>query len=119
MPLSLTRLRLVLFALCLCAGLPLAPLHAQTPAVASSAPAPAAKRQRLALVVGIGNLGARSVLESARRDSEAVAAALRWGGFDVLLRLDPSAADLRASIKEFRDRLRADGIGLVYFPVRR
>ena len=111
--------------------MPLAPLHAQTPAAAANAPAPApaaapvlapapapapaVKRQRLALVVGIGNLGARPVLESARRDSEAVAAALRWGGFDVLLRLDPNAADLRASIKEFRDRLRADGIGLIYF----
>ena len=117
MPLSSTRLRLALSALslCLCVGLPLAPLQAQTPAPAAPAPAPAVKRQRLALVVGIGSLGARSVLESARRDSEAVAAALRWGGFEVLLRLDPNGADLRAGIKEFRDRLHADAIGLIYF----
>ena len=99
MPLSSTRLRLALSALslCLCVGLPLAPLQAQTPAPAApAAPAPAVKRQRLALVVGIGSLGARSVLESARRDSEAVAAALRWGGFEVLLRLDPNGADQHA-----------------------
>ncbi len=121
MPLSSSRLRLTLFALCLCVGAPLAPLHAQTPApvapppASASPPAPVIKRQRVALVIGVGSLGARPVLESARRDTEAVAAALRWGGFDVLLRLDPTGADLRASVKEFRERLRADGIGLIYF----
>ena len=119
MHLSSSRLRLTLFALCLCVGAPLAPLHAQTPApvapAPASPPAPVIKRQRVALVIGVGSLGARPVLESARRDTEAVAAALRWGGFDVLLRLDPTGADLRASVKEFRERLRADGIGLIYF----
>ena len=118
MPLSSTRLRLAWLALCLCLGALGVPLHAQTtaPAPVLVDPAtPALKRQRLALVLGVGNIGARTVLESARRDSEAVAAALRWGGFEVLLRLDPSAADLRASLKDFRDRLRADGIGLIYF----
>ena len=125
MPLSSTPLRLALpalIALCLCLSLGtlLAPLHAQTQTqtqgqTAADAPAPSLKRQRLALVLGIGRIGARPVLESARRDSEAVAAALRWGGFDVLLRLDPSADDLRASLKDFRDRLHADGIGLIYF----
>ena len=114
MPLSLTPLRWTRLALCLCVGMLLTPLHAQTAAPADAAAA-AQKRQRLALVVGIGTIGARPVLESARRDSEAVATALRWGGFEVLLRLDPSAADLRAGIKDFRDRLRADGIGLIYF----
>ena len=137
MPLSSTPLRLALsalIALCLCLflGTLLAPLHAQTQSqsqtqtqthtqpqaqtqAAADAPAPGLKRQRLALVLGIGRIGARPVLESARPDSEAVAAALRWGGFDVLLLLDPSAADLRASLKDFRDRLHADGIGLIYF----
>jgi len=112
-------LRLFLLALCLCLGALGAPLHAQTPVLADAATLPA-KRQRLALVIGVGTTGvgtpgARPVLESARRDSEAVAGALRWGGFEVLLRLDPSAADLRAGLKDFRDRLRADGIGLIYF----
>ena len=125
MPLSSTPLRLALpalIALCLCLflGTLLAPLHAQTQTqtqtqTAADSPAPSQKRQRLALVLGIGRIGARPVLESARRDSEAVAAALRRGGFDVLLRLDPSADDLRASLKDFRDRLHADGIGLIYF----
>jgi hypothetical protein len=55
------------------------------------------------------------VLESARRDSQAVAAALRAGGFQVLLREDVNTADLRAALKQFRELLRADGIGLIYY----
>lgn len=122
--------RVFMAGLCLLLGSLLAPLHAQTasptssapPVAAASAPATAAaakpaqpRRQRLALVVGIGTLGTRQVLESARRDSEAVAAALRSGGFDVLLRVDVSGDLLRAAIKDFRARLRADGVGLIYF----
>lgn len=103
----------------------LRPLHAQTPPAAAAAPTPAvaqtpsaaaqAKRQRLALVVGIGMLGTRQVLDSARRDSEAVAAALRAGGFDVILRVDVGSDALQAAIKEFRERLQPSGVGLVYF----
>ena len=116
----------------LLASMLVAPLHAQTPlqtplqtpmqappqpaaAAPASTQAAQAKRQRLALVMGIGTLGTRQVLESARRDSQAVAAALRSGGFEVLLREDLSSADLRAAIKDFRERLRADGVGLIYF----
>ncbi len=104
------------------------PLHAQAqaqaPASTATAPAAAAtpgtavvqaRRQRLALVMGNGMLGTRQVLDSARRDSEAVAAALRAGGFDVLLRLDLGGAELRAAIQEFRSRLRADGVGLIFY----
>ena len=101
----------------------LSPLHAQTPA-ATNAPAAAqapaapdarpAPRQRLALVVGIGKLGTRQVLDSARRDSEAVAAALRMGGFEVILRIDPGSTALQAAIKDFRAALRPAGVGLVY-----
>ena len=116
--------------LCLLLGSLLTSLHAQTasstssalPMAAASAPGAAStskpaqpRRQRLALVVGIGTLGTRQVLESARRDSEAVAAALRSGGFEVLLRVDVSGDLLRAAIKEFRARLRSDGVGLIYF----
>ena len=79
------------------------------------APAAAPKRQRLALVIGIGSLGQRVVLESARRDSEAVAAALRSGGFEVMLHEDIDGAELRAALTRFRERLRADGVGLIYF----
>jgi len=88
-----------------------APLWAQ-PAAATPA---AAARQRLALVVGIGSVGSRVVLESASRDSRAVAAALRAGGFQVLLREDVGTAELRAALKDFRDRLRADDIGVIFY----
>ena len=108
------------------------PLHAQAqaqapaqaPASTATAPAAAAtpgsavaqaRRQRLALVIGNGMLGTRQVLDSARRDSEAVAAALRAGGFDVLLRLDLGGAELRAAIQEFRGRVPADGVGLIFY----
>ncbi len=97
------------------------PLWAQTGTATAVAPAaaqgnaPAAARQRLALVVGIGSAGSRVVLESARRDSQAVAAALRAGGYQVLLREDVNTADLRAALKQFRELLRADGIGLIYY----
>ena len=70
-------------------------------------------RQRLALVVGNGLVGTRPVLASAPRDTQAVAAALRGAGFVVMVREDSSAADLRASLAELRDRLQAGGLGFV------
>jgi uncharacterized caspase-like protein len=71
-------------------------------------------RQRLALVVGQSRLGSQLVLDSAPRDAQAVAAALRRAGFVVMLREDLTAADLRASLKEFRERLMPDGVGFIY-----
>ena len=76
---------------------------------------PAAPRQRLALVVGVGTVTSRLVLESARRDTAAVAGALRAGGFEVTLLEDSNSTDLRAALKDFRDRLRPDGVGLIYY----
>ena len=76
---------------------------------------PAAQRQRLALVVGMGTVGKRIVLESARRDSAAVAGALRAGGFEVTLLEDSNSTDLRAALKDYRERLRPDGVGLIYY----
>ena len=114
MPLS-SRLRWAWCLLCLLCWALVAPLHAQPAPQPQPAPAPAdTARQRLALVIGIGNYGPRLLLESARRDSQAVAAALRLGGFDVLLREDVNGNDLRAAFKDFRDALRADGVGLIY-----
>ncbi|MFN9005462.1 MAG: caspase family protein, partial [Betaproteobacteria bacterium] len=81
--------------------------------VAAQSPAPDA-RQRLALVVGIGKVGERTVLPSATRDAPAVAAALTAGGYEVLLRENPSAADLRAAFQAFRGRLKPDALGLIY-----
>jgi hypothetical protein len=71
-------------------------------------------RQRLALVVGISTVGARQVVDSAGRDAQAVAAALREGGFVVMLREDLGSADLRAALKEFHERLQPGGIGFAY-----
>ena len=71
-------------------------------------------RQRLALVIGIGMLGSRQVLDSAPRDSLAVAAALRSAGFVVMVREDATGADLRAALKEFNARLQPGGMGLLY-----
>ena len=71
-------------------------------------------RQRLALVVGISTVGARQVVDSAGRDAQAVAAALREGGFVVMLREDVGSADLRAALKEFHDRLQPGGVGFAY-----
>lgn len=110
------RLRLAAVAVLVALGplLSAAPVQAQGAAPAAPPPA-AAARQRLALVVGIGSLGNRVVLESALRDSTAVAAALRAGGFEVLLREDVNSADLRAALKDFRERLRPDAVGLIYY----
>lgn len=116
--------RLVLLVLCLLGvtwgSAPQA--QAQAPAaVPTAAPtaapvaAPTPARQRLALVVGVGVVGGKPVLDSARRDSEAVAAALKAGGYQVLLREDVGGNDLRTALKEFRDRLHAEAIGLIYF----
>ncbi len=82
---------------------------------AVTAATPAAPRQRLALVVGVGTVGNRIVLESARRDSTAVAAALRAGGFEVTLLEDSNSTDLRNALKDYRERLRPDGVGFIYF----
>ena len=71
-------------------------------------------RQRLALVVGIATVGARQVVDSAGRDAQSVAAALREGGFIVMLREDVGSADLRAALKEFQDRLQPGGLGFAY-----
>jgi hypothetical protein len=71
-------------------------------------------RQRLALVVGNGRAGGRNVLDTAARDVQAVAAALRAAGFVVLLREDLGTGALRAELKEFRERLQPGGLGFVY-----
>ncbi|MDE2372532.1 MAG: hypothetical protein KGN16_26435, partial [Burkholderiales bacterium] len=71
-------------------------------------------RQRLALVVGVGTLGSRRVLDSVARDTRALAQTLRASGFVVMVREDIGAAELRTSLAEFHDRLKPDGVGFVY-----
>ncbi len=89
----------------LCVLLLAAPAQAQT----------AEQQHRLALVVGMAKLGDRVVLDSARRDSEAVARALRAGGFEVLLRADPTAAELHSALEQFRGQLKPNSVGLIYY----
>jgi hypothetical protein len=71
--------------------------------------------QRLALVVGTGNVGPQIQLPSVSRDTQAVAAALRAAGFVVMVREDLNAEDLRAALDEFRGRLQPGGTGFLYF----
>ena len=71
-------------------------------------------KPRLALVLGLGQVGRRSVVDSAPRNALAVASALRSGGFVVMLREDLSAADLRGALKEFRERLQPGSVGFIY-----
>jgi hypothetical protein len=59
-------------------------------------------------------LGSRQVLDSAARDTLAVATALRAGGFVVMVREDVNGADLRSALKEYRERMQPDGVGFIY-----
>lgn len=71
-------------------------------------------RQRLALVINAGSVRGERVVDSAPRDSEAVAAALRKGGYVVMKRSDVLLADMRAALREFRARLEPGGLGIIY-----
>jgi hypothetical protein len=83
------------------------------PLAAAQAPAPDA-RPRVALVVGIDTVGGRSVLPSATRDAPALAAALAAAGYEVLLRQNPGAAELRSALAQLQGKLGPEGLGLVY-----
>ncbi|MDZ7592566.1 MAG: hypothetical protein U5L05_18215 [Rubrivivax sp.] len=90
-------------------------LRAPLPRTAKAATALAGLgRQRLALVVGLGTIGHRVVVAPASRDAQAVATALRSGGFVVMRRDDVSGDALRAALADFRDRLQPEGVGFVY-----
>lgn len=72
-------------------------------------------RPRLALVIGNPVIDRKTLLPAAARDAQAVAAALRSGGFVVMVREDLSATELRANLNEFRQRLEPESIALIYF----
>ncbi len=72
-------------------------------------------RPRLALVIGNPTIDRKTLLPAAARDAQAVAAALRSGGFVVMVREDLSATELRANLNEFRQRLEPESIALIYF----
>ena len=72
---------------------------------------------RIALVIGNGAYGddATPIRGNAPRDAEAMRDTLRAHGFDVIMRTDATPQQMRQAINEFRQRLRAGGIGLFYF----
>ncbi|SIO68168.1 Formylglycine-generating enzyme, required for sulfatase activity, contains SUMF1/FGE domain [Burkholderia sp. GAS332] len=72
---------------------------------------------RIALVIGNGAYGddATPIRGNAPRDAEAMRDTLRAHGFDVIMRTDATPQQMWQAISEFRQRLRAGGIGLFYF----
>jgi hypothetical protein len=71
-------------------------------------------RPRLALVLAVQSVDSQTVLAAAARDAAAVAQTLRNSGYLVMLRLDPSARELRDTLREFRERLKPGTAGFVY-----
>lgn len=74
-------------------------------------------RPRVALVIGNGAYGdhADAVQDNAPRDAEAMRDTLRARGFDVVMRTNATPQQMQQAISEFRERLRAGGVGLFYF----
>ncbi|ANB77098.1 formylglycine-generating enzyme required for sulfatase activity [Paraburkholderia sp. GAS348] len=75
------------------------------------------QQARIALVIGNGAYGdhAGPVSDNAPRDAEAMRDTLRAHGFDVIMRTDATAQEMRQAISEFRQRLQDGGTGLFYF----
>jgi len=95
---------------------PLAPLAPFTPMQAGAA--------RIALVIGNGAYGphdsigsdpAGVIEQNAPRDAQALAHRLSALGYDVTLLADATSQQMQRAIGEFRERLRAGGVGLFYF----
>jgi len=61
-----------------------------------------ANERRVALVVGNANYANAPRLATSINDAEDIAEALTHLGFDIVLRRDATAADLRSAIEEFR-----------------
>ncbi|MFL9961932.1 SUMF1/EgtB/PvdO family nonheme iron enzyme [Paraburkholderia sediminicola] len=76
-----------------------------------------AQSPRVALVIGNGAYGdfADPLPRNAPRDAEALRDTLRALGFDVVTLTNATPQAMRQAIGEFRERLRAGGVGLFYF----
>src|ERR1700754_5075174 len=84
-------------------------------AAAADADADAVSVERkVALVIGNSDYPAHP-LANARRDADAVDAALKSLGFDVVSVSDATPQTMNEAIAEFGKRLQAGGIGLFYF----
>ncbi len=98
--------------------------HAQAPAgsapdarnlqVQASAPVPANRGQRIALV--IGNASYKDApLTNPVNDARAIGQALQESGFSVILRENTDQRGMLSALREFGDKLRAGGTGLFYY----
>ncbi|APV49862.1 hypothetical protein BWI17_09320 [Betaproteobacteria bacterium GR16-43] len=86
---------------------------AQVP-IATPSPAPAAKAQRLALV--IGNAAYKDApLVNPINDAVDIAKALEANGFTVIKRENASLREMHLALREFGDKLGRQATGLVYF----
>ncbi|SIT35833.1 conserved exported hypothetical protein [Paraburkholderia ribeironis] len=76
-----------------------------------------ARSPRIALVIGNGAYGdlADPVRDNAPRDAQALRDTLHALGFDVITRTNATPQQMQQAIGEFRQRLRAGGVGLFYF----
>ncbi|HEY2608153.1 SUMF1/EgtB/PvdO family nonheme iron enzyme [Paraburkholderia sp. RL18-103-BIB-C] len=76
-----------------------------------------AQSPRVALVIGNGTYGdlADPLQHNAPRDAEAMRDTLRALGFDVVTLTNATPQAMRQAIGQFRERLRAGGVGLFYF----
>ncbi|WP_346779268.1 caspase family protein, partial [Burkholderia sp. Ac-20365] len=70
--------------------------------------------RKVALVIGNASYAA-GTLPNAVRDAQGVADSLRAQGFDVILRTDATARQMRDALAEFRRRLQPGGTALFYF----
>jgi Caspase domain len=103
-----------------CSAVPFA-VHGQTPVqpdrnlvVQTTAPAVAAKNQRVALVLGNANYK-DAPLTNPVNDARAISAALQEAGFTVILRENTDQRAMLAALREFGDKLRGGGTGLFYY----
>jgi Caspase domain len=86
-------------------------------ALAADAPTPAAlnKERRLALVIGNSDY-AFAPLRNSLNDARDFAAALKDSGFDVTILENAKLRDTRNALRDFGDRLKAQGgVGLFYY----
>ena len=74
-----------------------------------------ANERRVALVVGNANYANAPRLATSINDAEDIAEALTHLGFDIVLRRDAIATDLRSAIEEFSQKSNNADIAVVYF----
>lgn len=74
-----------------------------------------AEERRVALVVGNANYANAPRLATAINDAEDIADALARLGFDIVLRRDTTATDLRSAIVEFSQKSSKADIAIVYY----